>query len=465
MNANNSKNPRILIIDDDPELRKTLGEILRQQGYDTLTAKNGSEALDILNNDVSIALIDLGLPDISGLDVLDRIKNAFPTVEAIILTGNTTLNSAIDATNKGAFSYLLKPYEIEQLLLHIKRAIEKQQAIETIISHNKELEAVNSELKILYEISQAISRTIDLKELLSEVLHTLFKTEYFCFEQKGAAFITDAEKLRLVSHICFSEAQQGLCSAPKIGECLCGLAAKTGQIIISESSATDKRHCIHIPNTPPHGHVILPLISVGKTFGVISLETTAGAVIDNKVIKLLSILSNQIGIAVNNALLYEEAKNFSLHAPLTGLANRRFLQIQMGKNIEASKRYQENFSLIMLDIDHFKHYNDSHGHLEGDMVLVRLAAILTMEMRESDYVFRYGGEEFLILLPRTDLQMACETAERLRRVVESSMGITISLGVSSYPESTNDGKSLIVNADIALYRAKHKGRNTVSTAL
>jgi len=119
---------RILIIDDDPNLRRTLADILRVKGYETLAAHDGAEGLaQLRQHAVNLVLIDLGLPDIPGIEVLDMVKADYPAAEAIIITGNATLDSAIEATNRGAFSYLVKPYEIEQLTLHIRRAIEKQQ--------------------------------------------------------------------------------------------------------------------------------------------------------------------------------------------------------------------------------------------------------------------------------------------------------------------------------------------------
>lgn len=120
-------NPNILIIDDDPILRKTLADILRLKGYDVVLAASGMEGLALVrDNPVDVALIDIGLPDISGVEVLKKIKTDNPLMEVIILTGHATLDSAIDAANRGAFSYLIKPYDIEQLLLNIRRAFEKQ---------------------------------------------------------------------------------------------------------------------------------------------------------------------------------------------------------------------------------------------------------------------------------------------------------------------------------------------------
>lgn len=123
--------PLILIIDDDPNLRKTLADILCLKGYATVAAADGMAGLALLpDNPVSLALVDIGLPDISGVEVLQRIKADYPATEVIILTGKASLDSAIEAANRGAFSYLTKPCDIEQLLLSIRRAVEKRQAVE-----------------------------------------------------------------------------------------------------------------------------------------------------------------------------------------------------------------------------------------------------------------------------------------------------------------------------------------------
>ncbi len=119
----------------------------------------------------------------------------------------------------------------------------------------------------------------------------------------------------------------------------------------------------------------------------------------------------------------------------------------------------------MLDIDHFKKYNDTYGHVEGDRMLVKIAHVLLKVVRTADHVFRYGGEEFLVLLPETDLTNACKAAERLRKAVEAEAGVTISLGVSPYHESLHDKEAMIKMADNALYQAKQNGRNRVEASL
>jgi diguanylate cyclase (GGDEF)-like protein len=443
-------------------MRKTLADFLTAKGYETFTAKNGADGLAMLGRySVNVALIDLDLPDISGMEILERISADFKLTETIILTGNTGLDSAIEATNKGAFSYLLKPVDLDQLVLNVKRAIEKQEDKERTARHGFELERINAELKTLYEISLVLNRTIDLDGLLSGILQALVEMELFRVEQRAAVFFVEGDLLRLVSHTGLSEAQLELCASLKIEECLCRLAATENEIIISKNSREDARHTIQPDDLPVHGDVILPLKIADRIIGVISLQTRPDAEVDSEAIRLLSTIANQIGIAVNNAMLYEEAKTFAFHDPLTGLPNRRFMQIQMDKCIETAKRYREKLSAIMLDIDHFKEYNDSYGHVEGDNLLVKIADLLKRELRSSDFVFRYGGEEFLIILPRTDLATAGEVAERLRREVESKSEVTISLGVSLYREFMWDKESLVNAVDAALYQAKQKGRNKV----
>jgi diguanylate cyclase (GGDEF)-like protein len=456
--------PRILIVDDDAGLRKTLSDILKVKGYDSFAAGNGADGLTLLKEQpVNLMLIDLGLPDISGLDLLDRVKADHPGVEAIVLTGNATLDSAIEATNRGAFSYVLKPFDVDNLLLLARRAIEKQQAEAKILRHNLKLERINAELKVLYEVSRAISQTLDLKELVAEVLKALIKTEIFPFEIKGAIYLVEDGRMDLASFIGIPEAALDTCEEVHIGRCLCGQAVATGETVVSSDSSEDEQHVLHHRGREPHGHIIVPLRAVDKVVGLINLYTEPGTEVSDRHRNLFASLGNQIGIAINNARLYEETKTFSLHDPLTGLGNRRLMETQLEKCFDMARRYDEALSLVMIDIDHFKHYNDTQGHLAGDQLLTMLAKILLREVRRADYVFRYGGEEFLVLLPETGPERAQEAAERLRKTVEAEAGVTISLGVAHLEESPSKPEQLIAHADRALYRAKQNGRNRVET--
>lgn len=155
-------NPRILIIDDDPNLRKTLCDILRLRDFDPFSAGNGIEGLAMFRDaPFNLALIDLGLPDISGIDLLRRIKSDYPQTEIIILTGKASMDSAIEAANCGAFSYLVKPYEIEQLILNIVRAMEKQQAEQALRDSEERFRLISESINEVFWIAD-----VDLKQMI-----------------------------------------------------------------------------------------------------------------------------------------------------------------------------------------------------------------------------------------------------------------------------------------------------------
>jgi diguanylate cyclase (GGDEF)-like protein len=168
----------------------------------------------------------------------------------------------------------------------------------------------------------------------------------------------------------------------------------------------------------------------------------------------------------------KELEKLSTTDSLTGLFNRKHLMEKLNLELGRSARYQHDFTLLIIDIDHFKRYNDTYGHLAGDEVLRRMGAILKESIRKSDYAARYGGEEFIVLLPETGVDAGVQMAERIRRqMAEQEMGsdtnrtnVTISAGAASFPDYGEDAETLIRNADEALYEAKRRGRNQIIIA-
>ncbi len=163
--------------------------------------------------------------------------------------------------------------------------------------------------------------------------------------------------------------------------------------------------------------------------------------------------------------IVRELQNRALNDELTGLGNRRLFDIVLSREFAAARRSGVSFSIIFIDIDCFKDYNDTYGHLEGDKVLAAVASILRKNSRSSDYCLRYGGEEFALLLPHTPLDYSVLLAERLRKLVERhefpNRGVTISAGVAELGNADQDSLAIVERADKALYRAKMLGRNTI----
>jgi diguanylate cyclase (GGDEF)-like protein len=186
---------------------------------------------------------------------------------------------------------------------------------------------------------------------------------------------------------------------------------------------------------------------------------------------MLTMLANQAGLAIENSQLYEKTVMQAHMDSLTGLWNHGYFQFILQIELEKSKATSSHLSLIMLDIDDFKVYNDALGHQAGDEILKELALILKNQSRKMDYVCRYGGEEFTIILPQTDKQEALLIAERLRMDIEKHRfsheeilpqnKLTSSLGLATFPEDGQTASELITNSDKLLYQAKNKGKNTV----
>jgi diguanylate cyclase (GGDEF)-like protein len=181
--------------------------------------------------------------------------------------------------------------------------------------------------------------------------------------------------------------------------------------------------------------------------------------------------ANHAGLAIENSRLYEETEYLSKTDWLTKLWNSGELHKTLAKELEKSRITDKNLTVLMIDIDNFKPYNDSVGHRKGDEAIKKIATLLSQRSRKNDFVARYGGEEFTIIMPDTTKKTAFVIAERLKKEVEDTWGggelapgappLTISIGISTFPVDGADKDNLIHKADIALYEAKRKGKNKV----
>ncbi|MDO8735972.1 MAG: diguanylate cyclase [Thermoleophilia bacterium] len=354
----------------------------------------------------------------------------------------------------------------------IARNISDRKRTEELIRHQSEgLVARNAELTALYEISNALRSSLDRDKMLKRSLETITSLAVFDMEHKGGIFVVEGTSLKLIASQGdspeFIEAHRNM----TVDDCLCGLAARTGKMIFSASSVEDDRHTLSYPDMPDHGHVIVPLKAMDAVTGVMYLYLPPGSRFDERQKKLMETIGSQLAIAMENVRLYEETRALALHDPLTGLANRRLMSLELEKALARASRTSKPFSLVMLDLDHFKDYNDLYGHAAGDRLLAGVSALILEEIRRIDLGVRYGGEEFLLILPDTELADAKDVAERIRIKTDAasfpvsdgmqSSGITVSLGVASWDETITSADILVARADTALYMAKSRGRNRV----
>lgn len=221
--------------------------------------------------------------------------------------------------------------------------------------------------------------------------------------------------------------------------------------------------------------VTIPLKTKDKVLGAILVDNVFNKKpITKSDVRMLTMFANHAGLAIENSRLYEETVYLSNTDWLTKLCNYGRFQYLLSFEIEKAKTRSSSLSMVMIDVDNFKNFNDTHGHLRGDEALKNIAAILQGKSRKCDTVARYGGEEFAIIMPDTSKDNAKLFAERLRNEVERSYyedaaitpskRTTISAGIATYPEDALTKNDLISMADTALYQAKHSGKNRIYLA-
>jgi diguanylate cyclase (GGDEF)-like protein len=217
----------------------------------------------------------------------------------------------------------------------------------------------------------------------------------------------------------------------------------------------------------------VPLLSQGDTLAVLHLRRVGATSLSKDVQRLASALAEQLSLAVGNLRLQETLRSGSERDPLTDLYNRRHLEISLQRELARARRHGFPVSLIMLDVDHFKAFNDTNGHDAGDEVLRNVAQVLKRHTRVEDVACRYGGEEFMVVLSACPVDDAYSKAEAIREAIAQlhvfSRGIalpliTASLGVACYPEDGERMEDLVAGADAALYKAKSSGRNCIAAS-
>ncbi len=217
-------------------------------------------------------------------------------------------------------------------------------------------------------------------------------------------------------------------------------------------------------------HMSLPLISEGKVLGCASLSSDRENAFDAQALQFFSLITYQMTSSMIHSQVISSMKDMAIYDMLTHLYNRRHLDQVLEEEFQNASQTKQPLAVIMIDIDHFKAINDHYGHDEGDRALIHVASLLKTSLRKHDIVARFGGEEFLVVLPRAIMKDAVIIAERIRKSVETtplSVGnepvhLTVSLGVAGIPAVwTNSKEELTKCADTALYEAKEKGRNRV----
>lgn len=323
----------------------------------------------------------------------------------------------------------------------------------------------------LDRLGETLRSTHNLDAMLGVIVDTAAATVH---ASSGAMFLLSPSGKRLRLQAVFGYEPPPVTEI-RLGQGIAGRAAEGRPVLVpSRLEEAPKR----APPEPVHRTAVaVPLVRGVNTIGVLALYgRTLPDPFDEDDAATLASFAGQASVAIENVLLHQEAERLSLTDGLTGVWNRRYLQLQLQKEIDRANRFARSISLLVVDIDRFKETNDEHGHLVGDEVLVEVVRRLVDSTRTNiDVVARFGGEEFVAVLPETAREGARVVAEKVRQAialrpieaegVQEGIHITVSVGVASYPEDGTTADALMRAADRAMYRAKEGGRDRVELAV
>lgn len=370
----------------------------------------------------------------------------------------------------------LTRYKVRDAVLRLREldslAADLRRRTDEVMLERELLARKSSHLSFLNRVLSRASASLDVGTILSKVrgdLRHLLPVEALC-----AVFWTRIEGGAGLDAEMYLHCRMAPPELAAWEQMLRGGAERLAGVRVREYRQfclTGGRHMVKAP-APDSGRLLmLPLAAGGESFGCLALLTGKGLRLAKDQVETLNAAVNHLALALRNALLYRQVKSMADHDGLTAIANRRRFEERLEEEARRHGRYELPLSLILVDIDHFKGINDTHGHQTGDAVLRAVAALLVESLRATDFPARYGGEEFAVILPHTTGEQALLLAERIREGVsrrefgegDLRLRLTVSAGVSSLAPGAG-GRDLVSLADQALYLAKNGGRNRVVVA-
>jgi diguanylate cyclase (GGDEF)-like protein len=330
-----------------------------------------------------------------------------------------------------------------------------------------------SDLLVFHNIARALTSSLDRDAILKSILQQMHR---FFQPEKWALLLVDENTQDLVYTLSEQEGnvQPGK-KRIKIGEGMAGWVAQNGETLIIPELGLDPRFRPEAESYTGNmrSAICIPLRSRSRTLGVIQLFNCRLEAITDYTISFLHVLCDYAAVGIENSNAMQRIQELTITDDCTGLFNVRHLYATMGKEIERARRFNDQFSLIFIDLDHFKHVNDQHGHLLGSRLLGEVGLRVRLHIRAVDSAYRYGGDEFVVLLPGTRKLEATNVATRLWSALRSTeylvneklhLKISASFGVASFPEDGQSIHEVVGAADETMYLVKNSHRDSVGVA-
>lgn len=360
----------------------------------------------------------------------------------------------------------------EAVLAHVARAARGGRPR---AAHPETPQTTARRLAILTDVVKTANSILEPRKVIELVVE---KIRQLIPSEAWSLLMVDEEKQELVFEAALgAKGREVAALRPKIGEGVAGWVAETGKPAIVNDAARDPRFSPSVDvKTSFETRSILcaPLVSRGRTIGVLEILNKKGGPFNKRDLDLVLTLVEPAAIAIENAILFQRTEQLTITDDLTRLFNSRYLNLYLGREIKRCKRHNIPLSVIFLDLDGFKSINDQYGHLAGSGTLTEVGGILALGVRESDILARYGGDEFVVVLPETPSAGALVIAERLRRAIEEhrflepqgiAAQISASFGIATYPDHALSPEGLIQKADQAMYRVKERDKNGIEVAV
>ena len=361
------------------------------------------------------------------------------------------------------------------VLAGLKGSREKPVRISRRVPLSKQLRRVTQRLAVLTDIVKTANSILEPRKVIETIMARI---QQLIPSEAWSMLMVDEEKQELTFELALGEKAKDVQGfRVKIGEGIAGWVAQTGKPTIVNDVSKDPRFARRFDSEThfkTRSILCAPLISRGRTIGVVQVINRRGGRFTQADLDLLLTLVEPCAIAIENAILFQRTEQLTITDDLTKLFNSRYLNVYIGREIKRCKRHGIPLSIIFLDLDGFKSVNDQHGHLAGSRTLTEVGGILAEAVRESDILARYGGDEFVVVLPETPPGGALVIAERIRRAIAShpflreeglEARISASFGIASYPDHALTPEGLIQKADQAMYRVKEKDKNGIEVAV
>ncbi len=469
----------ILIVDDDFDTRFILKRILENEGYQIFLAKDEEETFDSLSRSpIHLILLDLKLGNTSGFEICKKIKNNIniASIPIISISVSQLEEDMIKAIEYGFVDFIGKPFNNKILTAKIASIIRFREEEEQLWKSRRELIRLNRYTSLQKELlSQKAEFSRELNQFLDAESKMVFLRERFSGfigAKLFTVFSIDENTREFRLFITNHEDLPANLVVPVDKESIMYEVLRTKNHLFLKNFSRSRFRKSGRSKYSTSVVCTVPLISGHRTIGVLNVNDPEVSDLENfdfegRIVRT----SRHLAVSLHNTVLYEKVKDLSMRDSMTGLYNFRHFLETLRQEIDRAERYDEPLSCIMLDIDNFKSVNDNYGHQVGDLVLKELARSVSISVRSSDIPARYGGDEFCIVLPKTDKSLALKLAQRLMsqfsgkeiRIPDESqrVKVTISIGIAAFPEDTRNMDELMRMADEALYRAKSQGKNRI----